>query len=138
MGAFEYLYESLHSDVLFQPEVQVVNPHPSIPQGKYLFPRDYFLTIEGEKLMRMEKDEFIRYGKVLIKKKSITNFTLVGGLVGRDMVRLTLALDFDGSEPESDCIVYVTETVSGGTAGKNKQGMDLFQAAVAANLSNLS
>ena len=88
--------------------------------------------------MRMEKDEFIRYGKVLIKKKSITNFTLVGGLFGRDMVRLTLALDFDGSEPESDCIVYVTETVSGGTAGKNKQGMDLFQAAVAANLSNLS
>ena len=54
------------------------------------------------------------------------------------MVRLTLALDFDGSESESDCTVYVTETVSGGTAGKNKQGMDLFRAAVAANRSNLS
>ena len=138
VGAFEYLYESLHSDVLFQPEVQVVNPHPSIPQGKYLFPRDYFLTMEGEKLMRMEKEEFVKYGKVLIKKKDITNFTLVGGLFGRDMVRLTLALDFDGSESESDCTVYVTETVSGGTAGKNKQGMDLFRAAVAANRSNLS
>ena len=87
VGAFEYLYESLHSDVLFQPEVQVVNPHPSIPQGKYLFPRDYFLTIEGEKLMRMEKDEFIRYGKVLI---SLWSAACLGGIWSGSPLPLTL------------------------------------------------
>lgn len=83
VGAFEYLYESLHSDVLFQPEVQVVNPHPSIPQGKYLFPRDYFLTIEGEKLMRMEKEEFVNMGRFSSRKKtSQTSLWSAACLVG--------------------------------------------------------
>ena len=44
----------------------------------------------------------------------------------------------DGNEPELDCTVYVTETVSGGMARENKYGIELFQVALSSNLSNLS
>lgn len=136
VASFTYLYDAFHSDILYQPEIQVINPHPSQPKGKYLYPRDFFLTADGAKLMKMEKDEFIHYGKVLIKKRGVTNFMLVGGLFGQDMIRLAIAFDFDGTEPEGNCTVYVSETVSGGTAGKNKQGMELFRSAMKKTMSS--
>lgn len=135
-AGFSYLFDAAHSEILYQPEIQVINPHPSKPRGKYLYPRDFFLIVEGAKLMKMEKDEFIHYGKVLIKKKGVTNFMLVGGLFGRDVIRIAIAFDFNGTEPEDNCTVYVGETVSGGTAGKNKQGMELFRSAMKKTMSS--
>lgn len=53
-----------------------------------------------------------------------------------ELIEETTAVD--GNEPELDCTVYVTETVSGGMARENKHGIELFQVALSSNLSNLS
>ena len=103
-----------------------------------MFPADMYLWGDQKRMEAMEYEEFHAYCRELVLNKGVPCIGVIGGLNGKDIVRVTVQIMF-GKEMFALSAGYpAIGNVVGGTEGKNIRSKEEFLAKLDQAYKNLS